>query len=60
MDSLTSIFLRRFLPRDIDTIEKVFKEAVIFTSQVTTTPMPTITYSGYESQKTTFFEQKVA
>ena len=59
MDSLTSIFLRRLPPRDIDTIEKVFKEVVTFTSQVTTAPMPTITYSGYESQKTTFFEQKV-
>ena len=57
MDSLTSIFLRRLPPRDIDTIEKVFKEAVTFTN-VTTAPMPTLTYSGYESQKTTFFEQK--
>ena len=30
MDSLTSIFLRRLPPRDIDTIEKVFKEAIAF------------------------------
>ena len=58
LDSLTSIFLRRLPSRDIDTIEKVFKEAVTFTSQVTTAPMPTLTYSGYESQKIAFFEQK--
>ena len=30
MDSLTSIFLRSLPPRDIDTIEKVFKEAIAF------------------------------
>ena len=58
MDSSTSIFLRRLPPRHIDTIEIFFKEAITFTSQVTTAPMPTITYSRYESQKTTFFEQK--
>ena len=58
MDSLTSIFLRRLSPRDIDTIEKVFKEAVTFTKKVIATPMPTIKYSRYEPQKTTFFEQK--
>lgn len=59
MDSLTSIFLRRLPPRDIDTIEKVFKEAVTFMNQVIATPMPTITYSRYGSQKTAFFEKKV-
>ena len=58
LDSLTSIFLRRLPPRDIDTIEKVFKEAVTFTNHVTAAPMPTLTYSGYQSQKTIFFEQK--
>ena len=31
LDSLTSIFLGRLPPRDIDTIEKVFKEAIAFT-----------------------------
>ena len=60
MDSLASIFLRRILPRDIDTIEKVFKDTVTFKKQVITAPMPIITYSRYESQKTIFFEQKTS
>ena len=60
MDSLNSIFLRRLPPRDIDTIEKVFKEAFSFMKQVTAAPMPRTTYLGYESQKTIFFEQKAA
>ena len=60
MDSLNSIFLRRLPSRYIDTIEKVFKEAIAFTNQATIAPMPIITYSGFESQKIAFFEQKVA
>ena len=60
MDSLTYLSLRRLPPRDIDTIEKVFKEAIEFMKQVTAAPMPTITYSGYEPQKTIFFEKKTS
>ena len=33
MDALTMIFLRRLPPIDIDTLEKVFVEAIMFTKQ---------------------------
>ena len=33
MDTLTAIFLRRLPPGDIDTLEKVFAEAIMFTKQ---------------------------
>ena len=34
LDSLTSIFLRRLPPRDIDIIEEVFNKAIKFMKQV--------------------------
>ena len=34
MDSLNSILLRRLPPKDIDTIEQVFKKAVTFMKQI--------------------------
>ena len=34
IDPLTTIFLRRLPATDIDTLEKVFTEAIIFTKQV--------------------------